>query len=101
MENYVFCQFKSNGLRPYYWKSGNMAEVDFIVRLGRDIVPIEVKSGDNVRSKSLNSYVSKYKPAYAIRLSQRNFGFDGIVKSVPLYAAFCIGSEEIAMGGEA
>ncbi len=90
-ENYVFCQLKSNGLRPYYWKSGNTAEVDFIVRMGRDIIPIEVKSGTNVRSKSLDVYASKYHPAYAIRLSARNFGFDGRVKSVPLYAAFCIG----------
>lgn len=51
---------------------------------------IEVKSADNTRAKSLKVYMDTYKPAYAIKLSAKNFGFEDNKKIVPLYAAFCI-----------
>ena len=54
------------------------------------MVPIEVKSADNTRAKSLCIYMDKYKPEYAIKLSAKNFGFEDCKKTVPLYAAFCI-----------
>lgn len=90
-ENYVASVLVTNGYTPYYWESKGKAEVDFLIQ-DRDgnIIPIEVKSSDNVRSKSLNQYVSKYKPKYSIRISARNFGFENGIKSIPLYAAFCI-----------
>ena len=89
-ENYVFNQLTSSGLSLYYWTSGNQAEVDFIVRIGEDIIPVEVKSSDNTRSKSLSVYSKTYSPTYAIRLSMKNFGFENGIKSVPLYATFCV-----------
>lgn len=89
-ENYVFNQLITNGFSLYYWTSGSQAEVDFITRLGNDIIPIEVKSKINNRSKSLGVYVDRFKSKYAIRVSQKNFGFDNGIKSVPLYATFCI-----------
>ncbi|MDR1358445.1 MAG: hypothetical protein LBJ48_03720, partial [Coriobacteriales bacterium] len=54
------------------------------------IVPVEVKAGDNVRSKSLKVYCEKYAPELALRVSSKNFGFENNIKSVPLYAAFCL-----------
>ena len=51
---------------------------------------LEVKSGNNVRSVSLNMYINKYNPKYAIRFSTRNFGYENNIKSIPLYAAFCV-----------
>jgi hypothetical protein len=54
------------------------------------IIPIEVKSGDNVRSKSLKVYCEKYRPTKSIRVSSRNFGFENNIKSLPLYAVFCL-----------
>ena len=54
------------------------------------IVPIEVKSSENVRSKSLAQFMDLYNPEYAIRISTKNFGFDNDIKSVPLYAVHCI-----------
>ena len=54
------------------------------------LIPIEVKSADNTRAKSLKVYMDTYKPAYAIKLSAKNFGFEDNKKIVPLYAAFCI-----------
>ncbi len=89
-ENYVFNQLTMNKFDTYYWISKDSAKIDFITRIGKDIIPIEVKSSDNVRSKSLSVYVNKYKPTYSIRISTKNFGFENNIKSVPLYAVFCI-----------
>lgn len=90
IENYVFNQLMENGFTSYYWTSKSDAEVDFIIRLKEDIIPIEAKSSINNRSKSLNVYVNRYQPVYSIRISQKNFGFENNIKSVPLYATFCI-----------
>lgn len=89
-ENYVFTQLVVNGFNLYYWTSGSQAEVDFVTRIGSKIIPIEVKAKNNNRSKSLGVYVERFKPAYSIRVSQKNFGFENNIKSVPLYATFCI-----------
>jgi predicted AAA+ superfamily ATPase len=89
-ENYVSNQLISNKFNSFYWTSGNQAEIDFIVRINHDIIPIEVKASDNTRSKSLNEYIKRFNPEYAIRVSSKNFGFENNIKSVPLYAAFCI-----------
>lgn len=89
-ENFVYNQLKSNGFDLYYWNSGNQAGVDFILRLDGEIIPIEVKSADNTRSRSLSVYNQKFEASYAIRLSIKNFGFENGIKSVPLYAIFCI-----------
>lgn len=90
-ENYVFNQLISRGFELYYWTSGNQAEIDFISRIGEDIIPIEVKSSNNIRSRSLSIYESRYSPKYSLRTSLKNFGFENGIKSVPLYAIFCIG----------
>ena len=89
-ENYVFNQLTENKLILYYWTSNSQAEVDFITRIGQDIIPIEVKAKINNRARSLMVYMNKYHPKYAIRISQKNFGFENGIKSVPLYATFCI-----------
>lgn len=89
-ENYVNNQLLANGMKVYYWTSNYDAEIDFIARLGLDIIPMEVKSGENTRSRSLNSYMKINNTKYAIRISKKNFGFDNNIKSVPLYAVFCI-----------
>ena len=89
-ENYVLEQLRSKGLELYYWTSGNQAEVDFVTRLGNDIIPIEVKSSVHTRSKSLSAYAQKYNPPYSIRISAKNFGYENGIKSLPLYAVFCL-----------
>ncbi|MDD4048747.1 MAG: AAA family ATPase [Clostridia bacterium] len=89
-ENYVAQTLKTNGYDLYYWESKNQAEVDFVIQRDEQIIPIEVKSGIHTRSRSLSVYVSKYKPAFSIRLSAKNFGVKNNIKSVPLYAAFCL-----------
>jgi predicted AAA+ superfamily ATPase len=89
-ENYVAQCFACNGHKLYYWNSEGKAEVDFVLQIDGKVVPIEVKKGRHNRSKSLGVFVEKYKSEYAIRISAKNFGFENNIKSVPLYAVFCI-----------
>jgi hypothetical protein len=89
-ENYVAQALATNLIPLYYWKNENTAEVDFVIQKGVDVIPIEVKYGVRVRSKSLGIFMSQYKCPFGIRLSKKNFGFENNIKSVPLYAAFCI-----------
>lgn len=89
-ENYVNVQLSINGYNTYYWESERGAEIDFVIQRSGQLIPIEVKSADNTKAKSLKVYMQTYKPAYAIKLSAKNFGFEDNKKIVPLYAAFCI-----------
>ena len=89
-ENYVNVQLTLNGYTTYYWESPRGAEIDFVIQREGQLIPIEVKSADNTKAKSLNVYMQTFHPAYAIKLSSKNFGFEDGKKTVPLYAAFCI-----------
>ena len=89
-ENFVNSQLILNGYKTYYWMSERGAEVDFIIQRDGFIIPIAVKSADNTKSKSLNMYMQNFKPEYAIKISAKNFAFEGGKKIVPLYAVFCI-----------
>ncbi|MBQ6853518.1 MAG: ATP-binding protein [Peptococcaceae bacterium] len=89
-ENYVQVQLTINGYNTYYWESDRGAEIDFVIQREGQLIPIEVKSADNTRAKSLKIYMDTFHPAYAIKLSTKNFAFEDNKKIVPLYAAFCI-----------
>lgn len=89
-ENYVNVQLAINGYSTYYWESERGAEIDFVIQRDGRLIPIEVKSADNPKAKSLKVYMDTYKPDYAIKLSAKNFAFEDNKKVVPLYAAFCI-----------
>jgi hypothetical protein len=90
-ENYVATALVCDGYVPYYWESNGQAEVDFVIQNRHgEVVPIEVKAADNVRARSLGVFMKKYELAYAIRISSKNFGFENNIKSVPLYAVFCM-----------
>ena len=90
VENYVNVQLTINGYNTYYWESKRKAEIDFIIKRDDKLIPIEVKAADNVMAKSLRTYIETYKPTYAIKLSTKNFGYKDNIKTIPLYAAFCI-----------
>lgn len=89
-ENYVNTHLTMNGYTTYYWESDRGAEVDFVIQRDGAIIPIEVKSADNMQAKSLKVYIDAYKPKYAIKMSAKNFGFTDGKKTVPLYAVFCV-----------
>jgi len=92
-ENYVAQALHCNSLPLYYWKNNNTAELDFVLQIGTDVIPVEVKKGKHTKSISMNMFMKKYNSPYAIRISQKNFGFDNGIKSIPLYAVFCIKPE--------
>lgn len=89
-EHYVANELRNKGYNLYYWESDGKAELDFLIQKDIDIIPIEVKTSIHNKSRSLDLYVKKYNPKYSIRISERNFGFENNIKSVPLYAVFCI-----------
>ena len=89
-ENYIAQQLAANGYDLFYWESSSTAEIDFVLQKGKEIIGVEVKKGEHVRSRSLSVFISNYHPAYSIRFSLKNFGEKDNLKSVPLYAAFCL-----------
>jgi predicted AAA+ superfamily ATPase len=90
-ENYICQALVTNGITPYYWTSPGKAEADFVFQeKSGAIIPLEAKSAENVRSKSLRTYRDIYQPIYSIRVSARNFGLEGGIRSIPLYAMFCL-----------
>lgn len=72
---------------PRYWTTGNTAEVDFIVQYQNEIIPIEVKSDENIKSRSLTMYGQKYNPALRIRYSLRNLHLKDGLLNIPHFLA--------------
>lgn len=92
VENYVASQLTANDIDLYYWLSDGIAEIDFLLYNDDGVIPVEVKAANNTQSKSLKTYMDKFKPNYAIRISTKNFGYNAEtkIKSIPLYAIFCL-----------
>lgn len=89
-ENYVAEALTAKDLSLHYWESQSKAKVDFLIVLDGRVIPVEVKAAENNRSRSLAVFVDRYKPAMAIRISTRNFGFENGIKAIPLYAVFAL-----------
>lgn len=86
-EQYVCQQLFALGYRPYYWQADNSsAELDFVIQAGGEAIPIEVKSGLNLRSKSLKAAVKRFGYEHAIRFSPAEGAVDGAIRDMPLYA---------------
>lgn len=88
-ENYVLNELVSYGKEPYFWHSGNTAEVDFIYENKGEIVPVEVKSAENTQAKSYKLFCQKYRPRTGFKLSQKNIAENNLegtkTYSIPLY----------------
>ena len=83
-ENLALTELLNAGFdMPFYWKSVNTAEGDFVAQFNGRIVPIEVKAGRN-RARSLAEYRKKYSPEISVKTSLENVGGKE-VKSIPLY----------------
>lgn len=70
---------------PRYWTSQSKAEVDFLIQYKNEIFPIEVKSDENVRSKSLTMFGQKYNPRLRIRYSLKNLKQDKDFVNIPMF----------------
>ena len=93
-ENYVLNELKALNKEPYFWRSGNTAEIDFIYEENGDIVPVEVKSADNTQAKSYRQFCKKYIPTKGLKLSKKNIAKNVCEKtltySIPLYLTWNI-----------
>ncbi len=85
-EQFVCQQLKIKN-ELYYWVASNAtAEIDFVLQYQSEIIPIEVKAEENLKSKSLKVYVEKYAPNIAIRSSMSNYRKEDWLINIPLYA---------------
>ncbi len=86
-EQYVMQQLRidSNRYIGYWTNEKSTSEVDFILQEKGDIVPIEVKSGENVRAKSFRLFCEKYSPARAVRTALTPYKIEDWMTNVPLY----------------
>jgi hypothetical protein len=72
---------------PMYWAAERAAaELDFAIERTAGLVPIEVKAAENLRSKSLRSYIDRFHPTDALRFSLANYREQDDMINVPLYA---------------
>lgn len=85
-EQFVLQQI-SGDFALYYWDSDANAEVDFVTEIDGNIIPIEVKSGKNVKAKSLRVYRDKYEPKFCIRFSLMDFEENSGLYNIPIYLA--------------
>ncbi len=87
-EQFVLQQIiSSTTYTPYYYAGDkSIYKTDFLIQKNGGIVPIEVKSGENTKSKSLRVFCDKFKPSYAIRLSTANYISQDWLVNIPLWA---------------
>lgn len=87
-ENYILQSLVAQyEVIPRYWSSGSTAEVDFTIQRANDIIPIEVKSNENVRGKSLTLYNQQYAPRIRVRFSLKNLKKEGNLINIPMSLA--------------
>lgn len=89
VENYVLNELLQLNKNPYFWRSGNSAELDFLIEEQGNIIPIEVKSATNTQAKSYRQFCKKYQPKLGYKLSLKNIGKNTCEQtqtiSLPLY----------------
>ncbi|GHT17626.1 ATPase [Bacteroidia bacterium] len=87
-EQFVFQQLRlDENLSVYYFPfDKSKYEIDFVIQNENDdIIPIEVKAGENLQAKSFKLFCEKYKPNTAIRTSLSDFRQESWMTNVPLY----------------
>ena len=86
-EQFVLEELKANTSIPiFYWSSDKgIAELDYIVQIGRNNIPIEVKANENLMAKSLKSFVAKYNTKINVRTSMADYRKEEWLINIPLY----------------
>lgn len=86
-EQYVLEELVCKGFAPVYWSSSTgTAETDFVIPMDEKVVPIEVKAGENLRSKSLKVACDKFALSRAVRTSLSTYRDEGWLVNIPLWA---------------
>lgn len=85
-EQYVFQQLHKTKDLFYWSKSNSQQEVDFIMQRDNALLPIECKAEENLKSKSLKSFISEYGIQHAIKVSMKPYhDSDEVIENIPLY----------------
>lgn len=85
-EQFVAQQLACSGYELYYYAAETSSgEIDFVVQLGTEVIPVEVKAEENLQAKSLREFCKKYHPATAIRTSMSGYREQEWMTNVPLY----------------
>ena len=91
---HVRCWIITQEIHPYFWKSGNTAELDFLFEYEDAIIPVEAKAEIHTRAKSYRQYCKKYRPKAGFKFSMKNVGDHEVEEtktySVPLYCIWRI-----------
>ncbi|MCL2843995.1 MAG: ATP-binding protein [Chitinivibrionia bacterium] len=86
-EQFVLQELKPKNYPICFWtNSTGKAEVDFVIQYEDKILPLEVKSGENTKAKSLGVYMEKYNPQIALRASLSDYAKKGDLIDIPLYS---------------
>ena len=95
-EQYVLQQLISRANMPIaYWSAERSdAEIDFVIQHKNQIIPVEVKAEENLKSKSLKSYCQRWSPKIAIRTSMSDYREESWFTNLPLYAVHRVESRE-------
>lgn len=89
-EQFIMQELRNYG-QTFYWTEKNY-EVDFVIQQCNNIIPIEVKAGTVVKTKSLDYYNDKYKPKIRVKSSLRDFDYNSGVLNLPLYVFWLLPS---------
>ena len=87
-EQYVLQQLKSmDEIATCYWTPDQgIAEIDFLIQISGHLIPVEVKAAENLKAKSLGSFLDKYHPKISIRTSMSDYRKELTMTNIPLYS---------------
>ena len=95
-ENYVLQELIVQNKVPYFWRSGNTAELDFLFEEDGNVIPVEVKAATNTQAKSFKQFCKKYQNKTGFKLSLKNIAENDCegtnAVSLPLYLLWNISS---------
>lgn len=87
-ENYMMSQLvAAYNTSVFYFSNEAKLEIDFLIQHGSNIVPIEAKAEENLRSKSLSTFVAAHQGMHGLRFSMSDYREQGWMTNIPLYAA--------------
>ena len=88
-ENFICCQLESLRNIPiyYYSKENSQLEIDFVIQIDTNIIPLEVKAEENLQAKSLKVILANNPGMYGLRFSMSDYREQESITNVPLYGA--------------
>lgn len=94
-ENYVMCQLVATQRNSvFYHTTDAKLEIDFLIQHGTDIIPIEAKAEENLRSKSLSTFVAAHPQLHGLRFSMSDYREQDWMTNVPLYAVSTLWTQD-------